>query len=177
MDVLFPGLATIRDLHPLLVHFPIALWSTALLFCTLSFRGSSSLWQAGMWLLYLGSLTALAAAGTGLWAADRLGHDSPGHDLVHLHRNFMIASTAIGVMTSLLSFWMRQRSDSRPRIVTLVGLLLTAALCALGADRGALLVYEHGLGTRVVTTENPGAVPDDKDTQDHDAQDHGAHAH
>lgn len=148
MDALLPGLAAVEDLHPLVVHFPIALWSAALLFWVLALRGRDELWYAGRWVLYLGSLTALVAVGTGLWAEDRLGHDTPGHELVHVHRNFMIAATVLGGATALLARAMRRRGGAWIRAGLLAALLLTTVVCALGADRGALLVYGHGVGTR-----------------------------
>lgn len=155
METLLPGLGAVRDVHPLIVHFPIALWSAALLFWLLGLGGSGDLWRAGRWLLHLGVLSALAAVLTGLWAADRVGHDTPGHDLVHVHRNFMIAATALGVATAVLAWVWRGRREGWTRPALLGGLVLTVAVCALGADRGALLVYGHGIGTRV---EHPGNV-------------------
>ena len=35
------------------------------------------------------------AAISGYRAADRLGHDSPGYEFVHEHRNFMVATTIV----------------------------------------------------------------------------------
>ena len=39
MEVLFPGLSSALNVHPLFVHFPIVLWLTALLF-----------WGLALWL-------------------------------------------------------------------------------------------------------------------------------
>lgn len=155
MDAVMPGLAAAQDVHPMLVHFPIALWAAGLLFWVLGLRHREELWRAGRWLLYLGALSAVAAVASGLWAADRIGHDTPGHDLVHVHRNFMIAATALGAATAALAWMGRTRTDGWTRAGLLAGLVLTVAVCALGADRGALLVYGHGIGMGNEQREQP----------------------
>ena len=149
MDALLPGFAALEDVHPLVVHFPIALWSVALLFWVLGLRGREDLWRAGRWMLYLGSVAALVAVTTGLWAEDRLGHETPGHELVHVHRNLMVTATALGGTTAVLAWLARARSGPWTHAGLLAALLATTAVCALGADRGALLVYGHGVGMSV----------------------------
>ena len=61
MNSLLPGFAAVRDVHPLIVHFPIALWSAELLFWASSLRGREEFWSAGRWILYLGVLSGLGA--------------------------------------------------------------------------------------------------------------------
>jgi uncharacterized membrane protein len=171
MEPLMPGLAAVENVHPLVVHFPIVLWSVALFFWLLGLRGREEFWRTGRWMLYLGSLSALVAVATGLWAADQLGHDSPGHDLVHVHRNLMVAATALGSAIALLAWAWRGRSEARNRGLLLAGLALTTALCAIGADRGALLVYGHGIGTHRGEAE-PSAAG-----EHHAGHEHGDHPH
>jgi uncharacterized membrane protein len=139
------------------VHFPIALWLSALLFWGLAlFRAREDLWAAGRWLLYLGLVGALAAVGTGLWAADQMGHDAPGHDLVHTHRNWMLLTSAVGLVTTAAAFLTRGRATPRVRWLLFGMLLVTGGLTTLGADRGALLVFRYGVGTQV---ERPRSDP------------------
>ncbi len=177
MDQWLPGLAAVENVHPLIVHFPIALWSVALLFWALGLRGRAELWRTGRWLVYLGALAGLAAVATGLLAADRIGHDTPGHDLVHVHRNFMIAATALGSATAVLAWAWRERGEPRVRAVLLAGLALTAAVCALGADRGALLVYGHGVGTHLAKSAEPAPATEAEGHHDHEEHDHEEHEH
>ncbi len=52
MEVLFPGLSSALNVHPLFVHFPIVLWLTALLFWGLAlWLEREVLWDVGRWLL------------------------------------------------------------------------------------------------------------------------------
>ncbi len=177
MEVLFPGLSSALNVHPLFVHFPIVLWLTALLFWGLAlWLERDVLWDMGRWLLYLGALGALAAVGTGLWAEEHLGHDSPAHDLVHVHRNWMLSTTGLGLVTAVVAFATRSRTSRGARWGLCGLLLLTVAVMTLGADRGARLVYGHGIGTtREVTShasESASQPEEPGSAAEHDAHDH-----
>jgi uncharacterized membrane protein len=149
MEVLFPGLASATNVHPLFVHFPIALWATAVPLWGLALlRQHDELWRLGRWLLYLGSIGAVAAVGTGLWAAEQMGHDSPGHELVHTHRNWMLVASAVGLGAAAATFATRRSATRLVRWLLFGTLLATAALTTLGADRDALLVFGYGIGTQ-----------------------------
>ncbi len=134
-------------LHPLFVHFPIVLWLAALVVLALSLSASEQArWRAGCWLLHAGGIAALAAVGSGLWAAELLGHDSPGHDLVHVHRNTMLVAAGLGLLSSAVAL-VRRREPTKAVKVGVVGLLaITVIVTMVGADRGAELVYRYGVG-------------------------------
>lgn len=167
MQSVFPGLSAAPNVHPLFVHFPIALLLTALLFWAIAlFRGSGDAWRLGRWLLYLGTLGALVAVTTGFVATERMGHEMPGHDLVHLHRNFMLATTALAVVTAALAFVWRRSSSRAARWVQLGLLSITAVVMVLGTDRGANLVFHYGIGSA-------GEAPPSEAAEGHD----GGHTH
>lgn len=172
MSELFPGLTMAPNIHPLIVHFPIALWSAALFFSVVgALRAHEDLFRTGRWLVYLGTLGAAAALATGYWATEKMGHDAPGHDLVHVHRDFMLIASGLGLLTTGLFFWLRTRTRGTGRWVCVAALALTVAVMTLGADRGAALVYVHGVGVAV------DAAPPPKDDHDHSEMDaHGAAA-
>tara|TARA_R110002094_G_scaffold27445_4_gene40501 strand:+ start:1225 stop:1740 length:516 start_codon:yes stop_codon:yes gene_type:complete len=144
-----PGLSLLPNSHPMLVHFPIAFWVGALCFCWLGvLRSTSGLFRMGSWLLHLGTLSGVAAVVSGFLATSSMTHDEPGHDLVHVHRNFMVATAAISLAASCAVLLMRRRDAWRPRCVQAGLITLVVGLATLGADRGALLVYGYGLGVR-----------------------------
>lgn len=61
----------LQNIHPLVVHFPIAFLTGAALLYVLSWiQRSASLASAGFYLLIAGTLAAAAAVGTGLYAED-----------------------------------------------------------------------------------------------------------
>lgn len=148
MDDLLTGLSHMPNLHPLFVHVPVVLWPLALAFCALGLvRGRADLWRMGTWLLGLGTLGGLTSVGTGLWAEDQLGHDSPGHDLVHVHRWFMLTTTALALAASAVALFGR-RSESKSLKRLQVALLAATVLVLVpGADRGAEMVFRYGIGT------------------------------
>ena len=173
MSSLLPGLANAPDIHPLFVHFPIALWLVAAMLYTVGvLRDSERARDSGRLLLYLGTAAALLTLLTGFRAAGRLGHDSVGHDLVHTHRNLMIAATAAAVLASGLARAAKQTASKPLAAAAAATLLVCAALTGLGADRGANLVFGWGVGV----AETPPAS-DVADVEGHKPAGHGGHAH
>jgi uncharacterized membrane protein len=167
MDGLLPGLAGNADIHPMFVHFPIALWPTALAFYAFGvFKDHEGARQAGRWMLYAGTAAAAVAIATGFLAADRLGHDSVGHDAVHVHRNFMIAAALVAAGAAGGAKLAVARASKRLQIVAVIVLSAAVGVATLGADRGAHLVF--GMGVGVSTEPPPAAKP---------AHDHGGHHH
>lgn len=154
METLFPGMAALqKNIHPLLIHFPIAFFLGALAMEGMAVFRDEKFHFAATWMLYLGTLSALVALPTGFIAAnivaatDPRGHDAPGHDFIHIHRNWMLASTAVGILLAGYLFWINQKGNwASHRGRLLLGLAVLSALVALGADRGGRLVFEFGTG-------------------------------
>src|SRR5712692_4884540 len=144
MSGLLPGLRGMLNYHPLFVHFPIALWLGALLFEALAVIRSSEDWhRTAVRLLYLGTLTAFAAAGTGLLAEESVPDSGPAHDVMELHQLLMLITTSVAVGLCILAFFLRKRFTPGLRKLLLVGLLVIAGLLGVGSDRGAQLVYQY----------------------------------
>ncbi len=173
-ETLLPGLSRAENVHPLFLHFPIAFWMTSLLFWTLGFlSGSARCLLFGRWLLYLGTIAAVPTAATGLWAESEIGHDSPGHEFIHVHRNWMIGTAMAALFTTGVAFGKRRSARLMDRAAVLALLLLTNALLVLGADRGAFLVYERGVGTHVVPQAE--TAPHDHEAEDQEILHHEPH--
>ena len=63
------------EVHPLFIHFPIALLSSAILFDFFYiFSKQNDLAQIGWWVLLLGLISAAAGIATGLWDDTLIGH-------------------------------------------------------------------------------------------------------
>ena len=143
MDVL-PGLRGMLNPHPVFVHFPIAFWLGALLFQILAvWKSNDQLHRTATWLLYLGTLGGLVAAGTGLYAEEAVPETGPAHHVMELHEKLMLISASLAVGLSMLAFFRRQSITAGMRKLLLVGLIVLAAVMAVGADRGAQLVYQY----------------------------------
>jgi uncharacterized membrane protein len=153
VDAILPGLKAMLNYHPVFVHFPIALWLGALLFEALAAARSSAargtskeeLHRTAVLLLYLGTLSAFFAVGTGLLAEDSVPQSSPAHDVMELHQTLTLIATSLAGLC-MAAFFLRENFTSRRRKIFLFGLVALAALMAVGADRGAQLVYQYGTG-------------------------------
>ena len=87
----------------------------------------------------------------------------------------MVAATVLGVIASAVA-WKVEPQRGRPGAFALLGLLLLlSAVLTLGADRGARLVYGHGVGLAEGVVLTPAAPP----AGGHGAggHDHGGHSH
>ena len=182
-----PGLDATLNIHPLFVHFPIALTLAAMPLIFYSFfTGKSGPMDAAATMIYLAAGFAIVTAITGLMAADSLGHDAPGHDLVHVHRNLMYWYTGLITTLALVNFVIR-RDGARDwvshwgtKAVRMVLLFSSAVILIIGADRGALLVFGHGMGgtyqTETGNMGDEGPVQMEGEGQD-SVDDHSDHEH
>ena len=104
LDALLSGLTNSPNVHPVFVHFPVALWLVAAgAWLLWLFRRDESLWRFGRWSLRMGLLGAVAAIVSGYLAADAMGHHSPGHDLVHTHRDWMLWASGLALLAGRAS--------------------------------------------------------------------------
>lgn len=139
-----PGLKGMLNHHPLFVHFPIAFWLGALLFEALAVWRSSEEWhRTAARLLYLGTLCAFAAVGTGLLAEEAVMEMGPERDVFELHEKLMLITTSVAVGLCMFAFFLRKKFTAGLRKLLLAGLVVLAVLLTVGSDRGAQLVYQY----------------------------------
>lgn len=150
-DIL-PGFSNAPDFHPMAVHFPIVFWITATaLWLYALVRNSQKAWDVGLLLHVFGVVSAAVTIATGFLATAKTGHDGPGHDLVHVHRDIMIYTSIYALLVTSLAVWKRYGSRVMKAALFVLALLLVGAL-VYGADRGAELVFRYGIG---VANETP----------------------
>ena len=151
MDLL-PALQSLQNVHPLFVHFPIALILVALF--------SEAIWWVSKndhfrrfttYLLYLSALSATAAVISGYIAANGLGHGTPGHDFVHEHRDVMLWMGGLLGVTTLAMLLVRSFREGKWRRLLIVPLFVISGLLVYGADKGGRLVFEYGVGVKTVS--------------------------
>jgi uncharacterized membrane protein len=142
-----PGLAHLQNVHPLVVHYPIALLSAAAaLYVFAWIAGSEKLEWAALWMLVLGFLGAAAALASGLYAAPGvMVADSVRANLLRPHKQLMIAASAL---TTVLAVWavVARPMPRRGRIVFVAALIALVALITKGADYGGRMVYDYNAG-------------------------------
>lgn len=144
--VLLPGVAALRNIHPLLVHFPIALLSLFFLLDVISSVAGRDEWRrvAG-WFLYLGTGFAALTVAAGLMAAKSVAHGGNVHEIMENHEHLALSVLALAGGLSLWR-WLAKGSVVGPANTLYV--LLAAILCAMlafTADLGGLMVYRYGV--------------------------------
>jgi uncharacterized membrane protein len=141
---MLPGLRAILNIHPMFVHFPIALWLAALLFEALAVTFGSEEWhRTAARTLYFGTLAGIVTIVTGL-EAEKSIPPGPAMIIVGIHETLMILTTSVAVGLCLFALAFRKNFTAVFRKYLLAGLIVMAILMTLGADRGAQLVYQYG---------------------------------
>ena len=143
----FPGIATLGyNVHPALVHFPIAFLSVFFLLevvgCGLS---RDRLRQTAGAMLYCGALGALLAAAAGLYAANTVPHGEDAHEIMEWHQRLGLTVASLAIVLSLWRLLVKQvPSGMEKALFLLLSTIMTVSM-VFGADLGALMVYGHGV--------------------------------
>ena len=136
-----------HPLHPMLVHFPIALLFVSVLFDLASTAlRRESLREGALWLLGLGLLGGIAAAIAGGLAEHAAEKAGVAEALIETHET--LAFVTIGIMAILFLYRLLFRNRFGMKalaaylVVAAIGLVAISATGYTGGD----LVYEHGAG-------------------------------
>lgn len=143
----FRGLDAVQNLHPLVVHYPIALLTLAALLYVVAWASKRDSWAwPALWMLAIGTLAATLALWTGLYASAGVMVAQSVRDniLIH-HKHVMIAVFAMSVA---LTAWaiMAPPMPRRGRVAFLALMVVMALLIVKGADYGAWMVYGYNAG-------------------------------
>lgn len=159
MESLLPGLRAMPNIHPVLVHFPIAFLLGALLVEALVVWRRRDDWdRVARMLLCLGAATAVAAATSGWFAEETVEHTEASHAVLELHKTLMLWTTGLAVTLAVIALLGGRYLEARRlQVFLLVGLLLVALIMTVGADRGGQLVYQFGTG--IEKSASSGTLP------------------
>jgi len=138
-------------LHPMAVHFPIALLTVGMgVEAVAALRGRPP-WasQAASWLLWLGT-AAWAALGLGLLAEETAPHVPSAWKEVNEHKELAFWTVGIFTALSLLRGWLlRKNILPKWERLLLAGWLVGMALLIATAYHGGELVFTFGMGTKL----------------------------
>jgi uncharacterized membrane protein len=139
------------NIHPLLVHFPISLLVAAVVvdLVAIIVPRPPRLSAASAGLYVAGAVGALAAYVSGLQASQAVFIPGMAHEVVEQHRRLALITAWYFGIAALVRLVLLRRDFPRLRIQRL--LLLAIGLVGIAilyetADRGAQLVYRHGVG-------------------------------
>lgn len=141
-----------HPLHPMIVHFPIALLLTSVLFDAAShFFKRESLRDSALWLLVLGLIGGIAASIAGDFAEEAAEKAGIAESLIETHES--LAFVTMGIFGVLLLWRVFLRNQFSGRLLAIYLLVATIGVGTLSATGyyGGDLVYEHGAGVNVVS--------------------------
>jgi uncharacterized membrane protein len=166
LDALLEATA-LPNLHPAVVHFPIALAAVALLFDAILFarRRWVSLDASGAFLWAL----AAAGAGAAYLAGEQAAHEaglleSAAEVALGKHADAALATLTALSLFALFRVWLACRDRGADRAASgalrafgLLGALAVQGLVAYTGDLGGALVYRHGIAVSQSGSEAPAA--------------------
>jgi uncharacterized membrane protein len=137
----------LQNIHPLVVHFPIAFLVGAALFYFLSWILSNQTFATtALLLLILGTLAAGAAVATGLYGEEGvMVSRSVREHLLDTHERFMLVTLGLSVGLTLWALIARA-FPKKARSLFLLFLLVLLGIMTIGADYGARMVYDYNAG-------------------------------
>ena len=161
------------SIHPLLIHFPIALLTIAVLFDLVALvvpRKQAEIRSAAVALFTLGAIAALVAFFTGRAAADAVLVPAAAQTLLTDHADWAERTVWFYGLFALARLAML-RLDHKGRLPAKKALNILAFVIGAGGifllfqtgDRGAQMVFQYGLGVQAVPQE--GLEPYDPDAE------------
>lgn len=144
----FKGLGAVLNIHPVFVHFPIALFPTTLLFYFVGIVWKKEKFIfAGRIALALTFLSTALTVTTGLLAEGSFPHSDVIHNMMETHEKIGIAGLILSGILFLWSFW---KSEGFPKArILFLALLALATLAVLqNADIGGRMVFVEGAAVK-----------------------------
>ena len=141
------------NLHPLIVHFPVALLMAAFVvdLCALVLPRAPWADATSAFLYPAGALSALGAYLTGRQAAATVLMPGMAHATLNAHWNWALATTLYFALVALVRVALMTlpvRPTLWSRAALTAASILGVVLLFYTAEQGGRLVYEHGVGVR-----------------------------
>ena len=144
---MFPGAQHLQNLHPLVIHFPIALLvGAALLYLAAGLLKRDRVAHSAFVVLVMGALSLAGAVATGLYAEQGVMLAlSVREHLLQPHKTAMLATLAI---CTILTIWavVARPFPKKGRLLFLFLLLVMIGVMTAGADFGGRMVYDYNAG-------------------------------
>lgn len=151
------------NVHPMLVHFPIAILSVAIFFDFISFfLSTENTWwtrKATAFLYATGAVSAIIVYYTGTLAADSVVLPADAQPVLSDHSNLALYTVWFYGIYAILrmagTWWAARRDWLKIHIGFFLLSLPGMVLLYQTGDHGAELVFKHGVGVQAYEVENP----------------------
>lgn len=174
-SALLPGISSMDNIHPMLVHFPLAFISTFFVLDVVGTLAKKQHWRnVASWLLYFGTITAVFTVMAGFIAANTVAHGDEVHEIMERHEHFGVSVLSLA---AILSVWRWKAGGVMQAGANGFFLVLAALMCVvmlLGADLGGLMVYKYGVGVDAAQMQSTGAH---EHQHDHEHEHEHEHQH
>lgn len=135
----------LAPIHPKLVHFPIALFISALLLEIISLIARKEDWHRCALILYTAAaLLTPVVVRTGMWEVDRI---RLSHPILTSHRLFALWTMWVSLMSLPVLYFLNRERPGWVKPLFVVLLLAVAVLVTFAGHYGGTMVYEYGVGT------------------------------
>ena len=162
-------------IHPILVHFTIALFSMSVLFDVLAkLTKKQGLHSAAWYNLVFASLSVIATVIFGLIAEARAPHTDAGHALLKTHETLGFIVMGIILILVIWRIILKGKLPLKGLVVYLSVAILGVGLMFVGGYYGGEMVYTHGYGVKS-STQRTAHVHDESETHGHDNVDKEDH--
>jgi uncharacterized membrane protein len=149
MEALVPEWAP--NIHPLIIHFPIALWLVAVLFDFVSLiKKESWIRNAAVSLYGLGAISAYAAFLSGEQAIDLVSIPFQGEMTASNHSDWGHYTLYFFISYAVVRGFIFWKQWDKKKVVAIALFILGTigmSMVAKTADMGGKLVYKYGVGT------------------------------
>ena len=138
-----------KTLHPLIVHFPIALLITSVLFAVLAvlIKNKREVFKdILLGNLLLGTIGAVAAIISGKFAEESLAHNTKIHEIMEVHETLGYILTSIFAIIVIWLILRRYKIQIKELIIMTSFLIIASGLLVYTAYLGGKMVYEEGAG-------------------------------
>ena len=173
----FSGLREVFNVHPALVHFPLALFPSALLLYGLGIMMKRPSWiVAGRACLYLAAAGTVVTIVTGLQAEDSLPHNERIHHMMMTHLRIGLM---VGILAAILTMWSFVHRAQQPKGAYAFLLLLAMAtyLVLQNGDLGSRMVYVEGAAVKPAVSVMRGPHPQETKESPSHPHDDRSHEH
>ncbi|MGR8929419.1 MAG: DUF2231 domain-containing protein [Gammaproteobacteria bacterium] len=154
-----PGISAMDNLHPLFVHFPIAL---LFLFFVLDSAGSlfgkSDYRRAAGWFLYSGAIFAGLTVIMGFVAAASVPHGGDVHEIMEHHQKLGLSVFGLACVLAIWRFLAKGGIAGAANTLYIIFAVIMTVLLTFTADLGGLMVYKYGVAVEPVAELNKEAA-------------------
>lgn len=135
------------NLHPIIVHFPIALIIVAVI-CDLIgiISRKRSFIQTANIVSVFAAIGAVFAVVTGLLAEGSIWHPGPAHEILETHEMFGFIFLGVIIVTVIFRLAIGDKIYSRLKWIGFIMVLIASGIVGYGGYLGGEMVYTHGAG-------------------------------